>query len=155
MAIKTFPEMALAISAFSSYSSLFPTTNHMGSLKVSYNCHLVYFFAFTLPWIPFPVLLFFSFNPHPRTYSLIVRERERREERGMKKIDGLPPILHPNQDWTLNLGICPDRELKPWVFSVQDSSPTNLSHTSQSFALAANQVHCGVITLSSFTFIVT
>lgn len=100
MAIKTFPEMALAISAFSSYSSLFPTTNHMGSLKVSYNCHLVYFFAFTLPWIPFPVLLFFSFNPHRRTYSLIVREREKGRERDEK-------------NWWIASHIAPQPRLNP------------------------------------------
>lgn len=146
MAIKTFSEMALAISASLSYSSLFPTTNHMGSLRVSYNCHLVfYFFAFTL-LESFPRFAFlFLFNPHPRTYWLLERgggERGRKTNQCIASHIAPQPRLNPQSRYMPWPGI------ETMTFQCSGQCSNKPSHTIQRFALPANQIHCDVFTLS-------
>ena len=42
-----------------------------------------------------------------------------------RNIDQLPPIHSPTRDQTCNPGMCPDGELNPQSFDVQDDASTN------------------------------
>ena len=50
---------------------------------------------------------------------MLIGYRERRMEVEREK------NIKPNQDWTHNLGICPDWELNARPCSLQDDTPTN------------------------------
>ena len=65
----------------------------------------------------------YFFNPHPRICLLILeREEERERERN---VDLLPPVHDQTGDRTDNLGMCPDWELNPQPFGVQDDASSN------------------------------
>ena len=51
--------------------------------------------------------------------------RERTERQKERNIYQLPPVRIPTGDRTLNLGMCPDRELNLQPFGVWDDAPIN------------------------------
>ena len=80
-------------------------------------------------WRPFNrIILFFLSSPE----DMLIDFRERREGKGrterntdVRDIDQLPDACTPAENWTCNLGMCPDWESNLWLLGLWNDAPTN------------------------------
>ena len=90
-----------------------------------------------------------------RMYLFLENERKRGREPSMweRNIDRLPLACALTEDWSCNLGMCPDQELNQQPFALQDiAQPTELHQSRLQDYLKSNFLHtlCGPKLMDNF-----